>query len=326
MKRSPIILVQSIAAAIVCATAAGCGSSTTTSVTAPASIDSRCQPSFDAATRSFSADGGSTNVAVSVARECSWSAAADAGSSWVVIMSGAQGQGDGTVAFRVDRNPDPVTRRGGLTITGQHIDVTQQAAPCRFEITPPQGPIAAEGGEARIDLQTHAVCDWAATSSVPWATVAPGTGRGPGTIDVKIAANSGAERSAAIIVAGTNITVRQVAAAAPPPPPAPPAPAPSPTPTPPPPAPTPTPPPAPTPTPTPTPVPQDIDFEGIALFVTGSCPNRQFMVELKTVFTNRDTKYKRGSCDDLQNFERVKVKGVTIGDGNVTAKEIEFRD
>jgi hypothetical protein len=44
------------------------------------------------------------------------------------------------------------------------------------------------------------------------------------------------------------------------------------------------------------------------------------------VFTTSDeTKFRRGSCRDLENRERVRVKGRRQADGSVSATEVEFR-
>jgi hypothetical protein len=44
-----------------------------------------------------------------------------------------------------------------------------------------------------------------------------------------------------------------------------------------------------------------------------------------SVTTNRDTSFKRGSCSDLENGDRVKVKGRRQILGTVVAREVELR-
>ena len=95
-------------------TLTACGGSATTSVTSPTATATRCQPSFDATPRSFAAGGGRGSIAVTVARECPWSASTATG--WVAIVAGAQGQGDGAVTFEIAGNPDPILRQGTLAI------------------------------------------------------------------------------------------------------------------------------------------------------------------------------------------------------------------
>ena len=54
---------------------------------------------------------------------CSWTAVSN--DSWISIRSGESGTGNGSVAFRVDRNLLIGQRVGTLTIAGQTFTVTQ---------------------------------------------------------------------------------------------------------------------------------------------------------------------------------------------------------
>jgi len=307
----------------VCAAANACGSSTTTSVTAPTTAEARCQPSFDGTPRSFGPEGGTSTLAVSVPRECSWSASS--GAAWVAITAGAQGQGDGAITFRVDRNPDPVNRSGTLIIADGRVELAQAPAACSFEVAPPSGLIASTGTTLQIQIRTHALCDWSAGSELSWAVIAPDSGRGPGVVSVTVAPNTGSERSGVVVIAGAPVPLTQTAPAPvpvpPPAPPAPPAP-PPPAPTPPPPPPAPTPPP-PEPPPPPPPV-EEVELSGRVQSLAGACPNLRFTVDRNLVTTNSETRFRRGSCSDLKEGERVRVNGLRIS-GVVVAREVELR-
>ena len=291
------------------AVAIACGSSTTTSVTAPATIAQRCQPAFDNSRRSFSADGGTGSVPVTVSRECEWSAATEA--PWAVITSGAAGHGDGTVGFRIDRNPDPVGRNSALVIGGERLELAQQPAVCRFDVSRPTPTIGAERADLRIQITTHAVCDWLAGADVPWLTVAPNSGRGSGTVGVTVAANPAGPRSGSITVAGERLSLTQAAPA-----PAPPAPTPTP------PAP-PSPPPPPPPPPAPGP---EVELSGRVQALSGACPSVRFTLGGTVVTTNGQTRFRHGNCSELRNGDRVEVKGRRQPDGSVTAQEVDLED
>lgn len=323
----------SVAAAI---TITACGGSSITSVTAPSnSTATRCQPSFDSAPRSFGPTGGASTIAVTVSRECAWSAAS--GSPWLAITSGAQGQGDGTIAFRLDENRDPVARNGAIAIAEGRVEVTQQAGACRFDVEPSQSDVAASGGTIQVTVRTHAVCEWPAGVESPWMSVSTSGGRGDGAVVVTIAANTGPERSGVVTAAGQRVTLVQRAAAAPPvpvpptpaptpPAPTPPAPTPPPTPAPPTPVPpTPTPPTPTPPAPTPPPGGEDIELSGRVESVSGNCPVLRFVVDNRTVTTDRDTKFRRGNCNDVERGTRVDVEGRRQSNGVVTAREVEIR-
>ena len=283
-------------------TLVACGGSATTSVTSPTAAATRCQPSFDATPRSFAAGGGRGSIGVTVARECPWSASTATG--WVTIVAGAQGQGDGAVTFEVAGNPDPILRQGTLAIGEGRVELTQQAAACRIEVSWPPATVIAAGGGLPAQVRTHSACDWSAASDVPWVTVAPAAGRGNADLSLTVTPNTGAERSGTVVVAGERLSLVQAGAQAPQPsppaptpptpaPPAPPAPPPPAPPAPPPPAP---PPPAPPPPPPPPPPPTEVRLSGSIRQLSGRCPTLRFTVENTPVTTDGDTKFRGGKC------------------------------
>jgi hypothetical protein len=316
--------------------AQACGNSASTSMNVTAPADTRCQASVANNASSFAAAGGTGTITVSVARECPWIATSR--SQWVAITAGQQGQGDGSVTYRVSENHAPVARQAVLVVNDREVAVGQAAAPCQFEVSPSDtGTVAAQGDTRTVQLRTHELCEWAASSEVAWASVAPGSGRGNATLEVTIAPNTGASRPVTVMVAGHRIAVTQAALPAPPPPPPPPAPAPTPPPPPPPPAPAPAPPPpAPTPTPTPTPPPpppptvptpvRQIRIDGRINDLAGSCPAVTFSVRGQSIYTTSETRYDDGRCQRLRNGRDVEIRGTLMSDGRVRADEVEIDD
>ncbi len=335
--------------------AAACGSSTATSVTSPTAV--RCQARLTNSSPSFAASGGTGSIAIGVARECAWTVTSQA--AWVSITSATQGQGDGTVSYRVTENPDPVTRQAAVGVSDQRVTVSQAAAPCQFAITPPAGAVGPEGGRLEVDVRTHPVCSWTAASDVAYASVSPATGRGDGAVQVSVEPNGGsATRPISVTVAGEHVRAMQAAPPAPPipaptPPPAPapipspaptPGPAPTPTPTPTPaPTPPPTPPPAPAPAPTPPPTPppapapapdpeppaptpvRAVKLSGAIESLSGTCPAVTFELQRQIVYTTTDTGFKKGPCKKLDSDSRLDVKGWLMTDGRVRADEVTLR-
>jgi hypothetical protein len=280
---------------------------------------------------SFSANGGTGALNVGVARECGWTASPQA--SWIEITSGTDGRGDGSIAYRVRENVDPVTRRGTIAVNDQRADIAQDAAPCRFDVSQPAAVLAAGGGQTTVDVRTHAVCSWTAAADAPWVQVLPASASGNGTVTVTAAANPGPERSVTLTIAQDHMVLRQSAPApapvpepppVPAPAPAPPTPSPAPTPVPSPsPAPTP-PPPTPSPTPEPRPEPRTVEFDGEVDQVDGSCPSIRFEVKDRIVVTNPDTRYKKGDCKDVREDRKVDVKGQLQSNGSVLAQLVEI--
>lgn len=293
-----------------------CGSSATTSSNVTAPADARCEATVTSSTVSFGPDGGTGTITVAVARECAWRATSPVG--WITFTTAAEGQGDGSVGYRVSENRDPVTRQAQLTIAERSLALSQGAAPCRYDISGVPASVAPEGGQSAIDVSTHAICEWTAGSQSSWASVSPGSGRGNGRVTVTVSANTGAARPVIVTVAGHRAEVTQRAAPAP-------APAP-PTPVPQPPAPPPPPPAPPAPTPSPAPIPvRAIELDGEARDVAGTCPNRTFTLDNFTVYTSAQTVYERGNCGDLRNrVDMDFVRGMLMSDGRVRADRIRF--
>ena len=281
---------------------------------------------------SVSSAGGTGEIKVSVARECVWAASTSA--AWIELVSGKDGQGDGTIAYRVNANAEPIVRKGTIAVAEQQAEVAQQAAPCRYTVSSPGDMLAATSARAAIDVRTHSACGWAATADVAWVTLTPASGKGDGTIDVVAAANTGAERAATVTVGSDRVVLRQRSAPVTPAPPAPPPPAPAPTP-----APTPTPTPAPTPTPTPGPEPAPtpappppaptppttIELSGKVGDVEGSCPNLRFELSGRRVWTTNETDFSHGPCKDLKRGKEIDMRGEVQADGSVLATRIEFK-
>jgi len=206
---------------------AGCGSSANTSITAPSTTAARCGVKISNMTPAVPATGGTGSVSVDTARDCSWSARAD--TSWITL-SGTSGQGAGTLSYSVAANERGTQRRGSVTVSDQHVDVVQEAAPCKYEVTPSSREVGSSGGEVTIDLAATPGCTWTAAGDREWIAVAPSTGEGSAEVRLSVGANTGAARSATLTIAGRTVTVTQAAASGPAPPPAPPTPTPSPTP------------------------------------------------------------------------------------------------
>lgn len=264
-RSAPIFRFAAVAAFAASVSACGSTAETTVNPASPTAA-ARCQPSLGVPTSSYGPSGGTGTVAVTVARDCAWKATS--GASWIVLTSGQEGQGDGTVAYRIAENSDPVSRRAAIAVEQQSVQLAQDPAPCRFTVAAAETTAPASGGDLTVDVRTHTACTWAASASAPWLSPSPASGRGDAVVRVQVAPNTGAPRTADLTVAGARVTVEQGSPTEAPPP-APPAPVPPAPPSPTPPAPTPPSPPAPTPPgptppnpppPTPTPPPVTCDY------------------------------------------------------------------
>lgn len=203
--------------------AGSCGSSSSTSLLGPSA--QKCGLTVKSSTPAIPASGGTGNLTVETARECAWSARAEA--AWITL-SGAEGQGPATLDYFVAPNTRAVQRRGTVLVSDQRVDILQEAAPCRYDVAPARHEVGGAGGEVTVILTAMEECTWTARSNAGWISDgAPARGEGQATIRFTVGANMGGARAGAVTVAELTVTVDQAASPAPPDPkPSPPAPTP----------------------------------------------------------------------------------------------------
>ena len=228
-------------------TISGCTESRVNEITGP-DPTTKCQSDFAGLPASVSASASHLTATVSTNRECSWTLKSEA--SWIQVRP-TSGQGPASVNVDVSENPAAIERSAALVLSDSRVTVTQEAAPCRFELGSSSSRVAPGGGPFQVAVTAIAGCKWRASSGVPWVRVVSSEVTGSGSAEFAAEVNTGEERSGTLTIAGLSHVVQQTAPTSSPVPPPPPAP-----PTPPPPTPPspPTPPPSP-PTPPPTPPP-----------------------------------------------------------------------
>jgi hypothetical protein len=204
--------------------AGSCGSSSSTSLLGPSA--QKCGLTVKSSPPAIPGTGGTGNLTVETARECAWSARAEAG--WITL-SGTEGQGPATLAYSVAPNTRAAQRRGTVVVSDQRVDILQEAAPCRYDVAPARHEVGSAGGEVSVTLTATEGCAWIARSNAAWISDGvPARGEGSTTIRFTVRANTGGARTGALTVAELTVTVDQAASPAPadPPPPTPPPPTP----------------------------------------------------------------------------------------------------
>ena len=184
----------------------GCGGSTTSSsVVGPAGT--RCAVSVTNDTPEVAASGGNGSLTVTAARECSWAASTEA--SWIRLgVTG--GQGAATLNYSVSSNPIGTARRGRVVVAEQSVDITQAAAPCRYEISPATLDVDASRHETSVRLAATDGCRWAGRSGAAWiGNPAPADGTGSATVRIAIEANTGPVRIGTLTLGEANVRINQ---------------------------------------------------------------------------------------------------------------------
>jgi hypothetical protein len=246
---------------------------------------------------SFTASGGRGALTISADRECAWSVTPEA--AWVTLADASQGQGEAVVHYAVASNPAPSARTGSMAIGSEHVQVSQAAAPCTYELSRSSDSIGAAGGGLSVGVSTLSGCSWTAAADAAWITVSGSTrsGSSSATVTLQIGINNDAARAGHVIIGGQTYTIEQAGKGNSPA----------------------------APDPEPTPAPTTISLEGKASFVTGRCPDIGFYVDSRLVVASAETEFRKGRCGDLSNGDNVKVSGTLRQDNGVDAKQIEIK-
>jgi hypothetical protein len=158
-----------------------------------------CDITLGASSASFAPAGGSGRVDVRASSSlCQWTVTST--DSWIQIRSATEGRGNGTVMFDVAATSGP-PRAAALTIAGQRFSITQSEG-CTFSIAPQSHSTAASGGSTTVNVTTAVGCPWMAASNVPWMSISPSEGSGPGAVVVTVSAVNGPSREGTAVIAG----------------------------------------------------------------------------------------------------------------------------
>jgi hypothetical protein len=214
---------KTLAVVLASAICAACGSTSVTELSAPTAT-SRCIAAL-AVPSTVPATGARLSAAVTSARECEWTLRSDA--AWLTV-SPASGTGESPVTLTAAENAQAAPRSAVVTLNDQRIQVTQEPAPCQFNLSQSAVGVDAAGGTFSNRLDGREGCPWTASSSAPWLQALRGSGSGSAEVEFRVEANGGEQRSARGNIAGLDFTVTQERYT-PPPPPAPEPPAPAPT-------------------------------------------------------------------------------------------------
>jgi len=171
-------------------------------------ITSDCTYGISFTENTIGSGGGTGSFQVSTSStSCEWNA--ELNESWVTITSESSGIGDGTVAYTVSPNTG-VSRTATITIASQTHTVSQEPAPCTYDISPTSRALASTGGSYDVAVTaSQSYCAWSASENRSWISIKPTTGSGNGSVRVTVSANTGAARTATITIAGQTHTVNQ---------------------------------------------------------------------------------------------------------------------
>ena len=153
--------------------------------------------------------GGERSATVTTRSDCVWTAASNV--PWITVTAGASASGTGTVTFNVAANGGDA-RSGALTVAGQTVTVTQEAAPCTFAFSTASQTYDALGGYGSVGIvASRATCSWTVVSNnSDWLVITDrGAGTGNGTVNFLVTPNLGPQRAGSLTVGGQTFWITQ---------------------------------------------------------------------------------------------------------------------
>ncbi len=154
--------------------------------------------------------GGEVSAAISVTDETTtWDAWTEC--SWISVLT-QSGMGSGEVRLQVAPWNKGASRTGTVTIAGQAVTVTQEAAV--VELSKVSAAVCAQGEDVSIDVSAASGVVWSIENVPDWMTL-EGEVQRKGTDVVKLTIQPNTtyeERSAVLTIAGKEFTVTQAAA------------------------------------------------------------------------------------------------------------------
>ena len=128
--------------------------------------------------------------------------------SWIVLVSGTNGPGNGTATYSVLSNPNGFERVGAVMIGDQSLILTQKAAACTVSLPVSTANFGNNTNNSSFSVTSAGGCSWTVSNTNSWITITSSTtGSGNGTVSYSVSTNSGASRSGNITVTGASNAV-----------------------------------------------------------------------------------------------------------------------
>ena len=154
--------------------------------------------------KTFQKTGGAASVVVQ--GDGDWTATSD--SSWIVIKSGASGNGAGSCVYVVNANATADVRIGHIDIGGNTYTITQYGYDAT--ISPTSATFDRYGGSGAISVTAEAGVSWSAVPNNDWISVSPASGTSVGTVNYSVAEYPGVvSRVGSITIGGKTFSIMQ---------------------------------------------------------------------------------------------------------------------
>ncbi len=183
----------------------------TFTVTQAGGVSPNCRLTLSATSINLPAKGGTKTVKLKAkGTDCAWTAISN--DSFIRIISGSSGTGNGKVRYTVPGNTNTTALSGTMTIAGQTFTVNQAAGGCTFSLSPKDGNFQAAGGPAAVQVKPNlGDCAWTAVSNDAFIKIVGNTnGVGRGTVGYFVSANTNTTTlTGSITIAGETFTITE---------------------------------------------------------------------------------------------------------------------
>jgi len=146
-----------------------------------------CTYSLSATNKTHAYNAESNTINVTAPAGCAWTAQNNA--SWINIISGQSGNGNGTITYNVAENTVASSRSSILNIGNQTFNVSQNAVPCSYKFSLSAMTYSSATTNTSVDLIAPEGCNWQATSNAAWITLVNNNGSGNGKVTYIVSAN-----------------------------------------------------------------------------------------------------------------------------------------
>jgi hypothetical protein len=189
------------------------GNATNCNFSVTVNVANSCTFTISPKSGKYTAAGGSKTVNVKAkGTGCSWAAVSD--SSFIKIITGASGSGNGKVNFSVSGNTNTTARSGTIMIAEQTFTVNQAAGGCTYALSPKSAKYKAAGGSGTVKVKANlSDCAWKAVSTNAFITITAGaSGVGNGTVSYTVSANTNTNAlTGSITIGGQTFKITQSA-------------------------------------------------------------------------------------------------------------------
>ena len=166
-----------------------------------------CNYSLTPGSLSFPAAPSTGTVSVASTTGCSWTATNN--NSWITILSGGSGNGNGNITFSVASNQVGSARSGFVYVGDQVFTVNQAGSACSYSLSSGAASYDAFATNGSVNVSSLTGCAWTVTNTLSWITLISSNGSGNGTVSYNVAANNSGPRTGILTIAGQPYTISQ---------------------------------------------------------------------------------------------------------------------